>query len=207
MQGEAQCLEEGDVRFLPPCPLHHMPWGAIRGWGHLPSGRAFPSPCCTAPAVELGKNGPEGCCPGGQRRLSLCPRTWLCTLCWGSGEQSCLLTIVGGNPWAVIPLGAGWDVQGTAATLGLTAVSQKPRASPVLAALSWPLRCGTSGAQAGGKSSWKPEGEEMGAPAEVHHGTYQRAIWTRKCLWPAGWKCLCQQDYSPGTMGSRSPTA
>ena len=151
--------------------------------------------------------GPEGCCPGGQRRLSLCPRTWLCTLCWGSGEQSCLLTIVGGNPWAVIPLGAGWGVQGTAATLGLTAVSQKPRASPVLAALSWPLRCGTSGAQAGGKSSWKPEGEEMGAPAEVHHGTYERAIWTRKCLWPAGWKCLCQQDYSPGTMGSRSPTA
>ena len=107
----------------------------------------------------------------------------------------------------MIPPGAGWGVQGTAATLELTSVRQKPRASPDLAALSWPLRCGTSGAQAGGKSSWKPEGEEMGAPTEVHHGTYERAIWTRKCLWPAGWKCLCQQDYSPGTMGSRSPTA
>ena len=100
--------------------------------------------------------GPEGCCPGGQRRLSLCPRTWLCTLCWGSGEQSCLLTVVGGNRWAVIPPGAGWGVQGTAATLGLTAVSQKPRASPVLAALSWPLRCGTCGAQAGGGAAGNP---------------------------------------------------
>ena len=73
----------------------------------------------------------------------------------------------------MIPPGAGWGVQGTAATIALTSVRQKPRASPDLAALSWPLRCGTSGAQAGGKSSWKPEGEEMGAAAEVHHGTYE----------------------------------
>ena len=44
----------GGVRFLPPCPLHHMPWDAIRACVHLTPGRAFPSPCCTAPAVDLG---------------------------------------------------------------------------------------------------------------------------------------------------------
>ena len=139
----------------------------------------------------------------------VCPRKWLCTLCWGSGEQSCILTIVGDNPWAMIPPGDGWGVQGTVATLGLTSVGPQPRADPDIAALAGPLHWGTSVAQAGpvGKSSWKPECEEMDVPTGVHHDPYQRAILARNCPWPAAWKCLCQQDYSPGTMGSRSPTA
>ena len=137
----------------------------------------------------------------------MCPRKWLCTLCRGSGEQSCLLTTVGGDPEAMIPPGAGWGVQSTVGTLWLTSVGPQPRVHPDMAAGVASALWDQQGPGRGRRSSWKPAGEEMGAAAEVHHGTYQRAIWTRKCLWPAGWKCLCQQDYSPGTMGSRSPTA
>ena len=64
----------------------------------------------------------------------LCPRKWLCTLCRGSGEQSCLLTTVGGDPEAMIPPGAGWGVQGTVGTLWLTSVGPQPRVHPDMAA-------------------------------------------------------------------------
>jgi len=48
--------------------------------------------------------------------IPLCHSKQLCTLCRGSGEQSCLLTIVGANLWAVILPEAGWAVHGSAGT-------------------------------------------------------------------------------------------
>ena len=48
----------------------------------------------------------------------VCPRKWLYTLCWGRGEQSCILTNVGDNLWAMTPPGDGWGVQGTQAHKG-----------------------------------------------------------------------------------------
>ena len=86
----------------------------------------------------------------------VCPRKWLCTLCRGNGEQSCLLTTVGGDPEAMIPLRLAGVFRALWAPYGSHLWDHSPGFT-LTWQLLWPLHCGTSVAQAGpgGKSSWE----------------------------------------------------